>query len=715
MAVFSVVVSLIVCPFAQGASYTWNNFNGAGDTLWSSPGNWQPGAAASFFNTTLNFPGSVSQPSAGYTTTYDSAFTVNALVFSSTAGSSNTGVSVTGSGSGSTIRFNLDGATQPSITNNGTSLVSIANGSATTAMTIVGGTWLQILGNNLGNISLTGAIGETGGAGSVLVAMSGPGFGGTGALVTFGGTGSYTGGTILATGNVGVGSSGALGTGPVSVSGAGHTLRLTAASLTIPNNFVLFQSLNITGVNTGTFSGAFTGSGGISVANTATMTALTFTNAGNSFSGPVVFNPVGNAVGGITLNGNGSFTSTSGLTFYSNTSLTIDNSGTNVSNRLNPGATLTLHRGNFFLTGSAAGPSTESLASLASTGTASFTLTPNAAQASSITFGNWTRSQNSTASIRSVGLGGSGANTGNVIITANPGGAIGGSGLPGTTRLNILPYAVGDTTSSGATLPSLVRWDADTGRITPLDYNTEYAANLYTTGVLAPTGNFRRTSAPSNLLSGGVTGLNAATVNALVLNSNAAATPAIGVSVAGPGILTVGSGTILNGLTGSTTLPTLASMINTGGLDFGANTGYIHTLADLTINSPISGSGGVVKSAFGVLILNGANTFTGDLTVNSGNLRFSDDASLGAAANQLVLNGGITSAFTYQPPALFNDSVGSTLTLTRTIAIGSAGTAIGTGLANGTLELAGTVGGTGQLYISTGYVKLTGTFTQTAP
>src|ERR671933_134120 len=66
---------------AAAQTYTWNNFSNSG-TLWSTASNWDPGAAVPGPDTVLLFPSSDQrQVAGGYTSTYDSAFDVNALAF----------------------------------------------------------------------------------------------------------------------------------------------------------------------------------------------------------------------------------------------------------------------------------------------------------------------------------------------------------------------------------------------------------------------------------------------------------------------------------------------------------------------------------------------------------------------------------------------------------------------------------------------------------
>src|SRR5205807_1801930 len=147
----------------------------------------------------------------------------------------------------------------------------------------------------------------------------------------------------------------------------------------------------------------------------------------------------------------------------------------------------------------------------------------------------------------------------------------------------------------------------------------------------------------------------------------------VGVSVEGPGTLTVAGGAILSTVNGSNTAPSNPSMINLGGLNFGANPGYVHTFANLTINSPISGSGGVVKGAGGTLLLNGNNTFTGGLTIGSGTVQFSSDANLGAAGQPVTLLGGNGGTLTYLPSNLWTTAATQAATVNRPIATGTSG------------------------------------------
>lgn len=58
------------------------------------------------------------------------------------------------------------------------------------------------------------------------------------------------------------------------------------------------------------------------------------------------------------------------------------------------------------------------------------------------------------------------------------------------------------------------------------------------------------------------------------------------------------------------------------------------------VNNVLAGSDGLVKADLGTLVLAGANTFSGGITVNGGTLSVSRDANLGDASNTITLDGG---------------------------------------------------------------------------
>ncbi len=99
----------------------------------------------------------------------------------------------------------------------------------------------------------------------------------------------------------------------------------------------------------------------------------------------------------------------------------------------------------------------------------------------------------------------------------------------------------------------------------------------------------------------------------------------------------------------------------------------------VTYTGSVSGSGTLVKSGSGDAVLATANTFTGDIQLNAGSLRVSDDGQLGNSANPLMLAGGY-----------LGNASGANVTLPRTVQA----TAGGFDVQDASLNLSGVVSGT---------------------
>ncbi len=160
-------------------------------------------------------------------------------------------------------------------------------------------------------------------------------------------------------------------------------------------------------------------------------------------------------------------------------------------------------------------------------------------------------------------------------------------------------------------------------------------------------------------------------------------------------------------------------ILDNGTLTFFAND------TDQTYGGVISGTGSVAKSGTGMLVLRGANTFTGGLWVigdeeNSSKLAVSSDANLGGTGGAVTLEGGTleaTASFTLAHPlSLVSAPIpvpgtvqvdsGATLTVSNGISGASSDSLIKTG--QGTLVLAGMNGYGGSTTISEGTLTLAG-------
>ncbi|MEI4507540.1 autotransporter-associated beta strand repeat-containing protein [Sphingopyxis sp. CCNWLW253] len=144
-----------------------------------------------------------------------------------------------------------------------------------------------------------------------------------------------------------------------------------------------------------------------------------------------------------------------------------------------------------------------------------------------------------------------------------------------------------------------------------------------------------------------------------------AGTVTVGVPVTVGNITFSSAGYVLNG--GTLTLggpaPTIATNFSNG---------------NAAINSTIAGSSGLIKAGGGGLVLNGTNSFTGGIAINSGSLYASSDAALGALSNNIVTAAGVTVRL----------SIGGAST-SRAVAIGDGGTLILEGAGAGSALISG--------------------------
>lgn len=157
---------------------------------------------------------------------------------------------------------------------------------------------------------------------------------------------------------------------------------------------------------------------------------------------------------------------------------------------------------------------------------------------------------------------------------------------------------------------------------------------------------------------------------------------------------------IFGGAAGTVTVDTAAGAVTFSGMQFMTD-GYVVEGDDLTttaaetiiradagvtatIASAITGSGGLVKTDAGTLVLSGTNSYTGGTTIRGGTLSVSRNANLGAAAGGLTLDGGT-----------LQSTIG--FTTARNVTLGAGG---GTIDAQGGLAITGVISGAGGLTVS---------------
>ncbi|WP_338285589.1 autotransporter-associated beta strand repeat-containing protein [Luteolibacter sp. LG18] len=142
------------------------------------------------------------------------------------------------------------------------------------------------------------------------------------------------------------------------------------------------------------------------------------------------------------------------------------------------------------------------------------------------------------------------------------------------------------------------------------------------------------------------------------------------VTIAGSNTLSIGAGGIhLDDGSGGATLA-MASLVPTA-----AQTWSNSSTSGLTVGAVIGGTNGIVFDSVGTgpIILSGANTCTGGLTVNAGTLQLSGAGTLGATGGMVTTNGGTldlngtsqaVGVLTGSGGTIVNNSSGTTATLT---------------------------------------------------
>ncbi|NBW96433.1 MAG: hypothetical protein EBR28_06805, partial [Planctomycetia bacterium] len=173
------------------------------------------------------------------------------------------------------------------------------------------------------------------------------------------------------------------------------------------------------------------------------------------------------------------------------------------------------------------------------------------------------------------------------------------------------------------------------------------------------------------------------------------------------GNVTVGSVTGSNGLAFTTSGYTLTGgTITLAGASSGINaitTGSDGTVST-TINSVLAGSAGLQKFGPGTLVLGGANTFSGGLTLTSGTLQISSDANLGDAASPVTLNSTLKTTAGVSLASTRAVSGGGTLDIAPGTALSASGSFAMSSVMltnSGTLDLQGPTRAVGNLTFGT--------------
>ena len=431
------------------------------------------------------------------------------------------------------------------------------------------------------------------------------------------------------------------GSSSLTVSNYGTQLLTLSGGLSVGTNKLVLDTSNTNTTSSILISTAFTGTGPL-VKNGRGNVNLT---ASATYSGELTIN---SGFFSITGGSSGSIASTS-ITVNANaqagvnqggSALVIGNNSAGIVNRLVDNAVITLNGGGFHYNGSGtAGLNNETIGEIVvGQGNANLTINSGTGKWTEVTMTTLSRSSSGTLQVRGTGLG-STTNTGStshIWITGTLPTMIGGGGATGSTTMSILPWAIGGTNPSSEN-SELITYDS-TG-LRPL------AAAEYSTMALAGT-----TANVADSVSG-VTGDK--TINALKYNNG--------------GTTSITAGKTLTLTSGALVFSVANGIIAGGTLNFGSEGMIFSVSANTnTISSVINGSSGITKGGTGVLVLSGANIYTGQTTVSGGVLRAGAANTLpGSTAVVLAdttantLTGGFTNVVTALDLNGYNQTIGS--------------------------------------------------------
>ena len=483
-------------------------------------------------------------------------------------GSGNTAIGGVVSGAGGIVKngagtLSLNGAnTYTGLTtiNAGTVAISSSSGlGSSSAGTVVNpGGMLQLVG--WGQFTLTQPL-----------TLSGDGPGGD--LPT---TGSTNGALSIAT-SFAVSVSGGItlaGNASIGVGGSISGLTVTSNGVNLGGN-----ELTINASNPASINAPISGSGGLIINGDGT-TGQTTLSAVNTYTGSTIVQ-----AGTLLLNGNGTLASTN-YTINQGT-LKLDNSGTNVTNRIPDAATITMNGGTFAFQGNAAANSTETISTI--------TLAQGHSHIQSSAGGSFTAQLTSSNLVRNPGASAdfSGTNLGTasnrIIFTSI-------DGLTPTARLvgnngGILPYATFANNDFAS-------YDASNG----IKAFAGYASSIAAAG-----------PGDTVKLSSNETVPASQTINALFIAGAFTATINPGAT------LTLGSGALL--ATGSSSIAT-GNGTGVATLAFGAEGIIWNTGGSTIISTAIAGSNGLTMSAGAITLQppSGGNVYSGVTTLNGGSL-----------------------------------------------------------------------------------------------
>lgn len=454
------------------------------------------------------------------------------------------------------------------------------------------------LGAAAGNVQWTGDGGFAGLGGSRTLTLNG------GAALTWGSTSGFVGldrtlvfGSVSADNNLSLANALALGsTGTRTI----RTIQGTSGT-----------------VASGTLAGAVSGSAELAVTGTGRLDAT----ADNTHTGAVTV-----AGSELRLSGSGDLAQSSGFTLKQGGTLSLDNTGTNLTDRLGNSATISLQGGTLNLFGRTGNNNTTETVGAVTLASGANTINAGRGDSSGsaqLTLSSLSNSVGATVDFTALTAGGASAGT---LGSTGDNSRILVTGLSNTNGI------VGGWATAGD------NWATEIS-------NTRGIGALGTYETSTTSGNWATTE---NVSIGGDATMDAdRTVNSFRLNG-ATAGRTLDLDNDGTSrVLTVTSGGILS--VGANTniikADNAGSILRAGG----SSDLFVHTQGSgnsLQINAQIANNGGntngLVKAGAGTLRLGGsmANTFTGNVYVNAGTLELAKDAGITAIAGNLIVGDG---------------------------------------------------------------------------
>ena len=451
-----------------------------------------------------------------------------------------------------------------------------------------------------------------------------------GGTLVFSGNNTLTGPVSLTAGIVGIGSNNAFGTGILSL--AGSTLRAVGADRTVPTLVSLDNTVPVLGDFDITFTGAATLTGGRTFQIMDPGAIVTFAapigegifgaqamakagrgtlqlTAANTFSGNLTVNDDG---GTIALAGNGTIQNVATVTIGQNGIFKIDNSGTNLADRVNDVTSINNNAGELLLVGNATAAVSEITGAINTGDQQATTITVQNMSGGAqnvVLIGN-TLGMGTTRTINFQAIGGNLSATGpnRIVFQNNPGNILGttivaGSRTTGTSGTDLAVYGTAPEGIAVVPMPA-----------------AGYTSDLTNAGTLS---NVKITTP------GVVTLTSSKVINSLILGP--------GVTLAGADVLlNVTSGIVL--FTGSG-----ASAINVESINLGNGSVFVNSGMNATIGGNIvAANASLNKGGAGRLILTGDNTFSGQFNINQGFVNVQRSSALGSPAGLTQVRHGAT-------------------------------------------------------------------------